>query len=112
MAGVKGRSGGMRANSHLPKPGAGRPPKYKDAPPPDEPDMAAEQSACEFLRRVMNGEIIPTVPQLDAAKALARLEAAPKGKKEAADEAAGKVAAGKFGARPAPLKVVGGKSGG
>jgi hypothetical protein len=102
----------MRANSHLPKPGAGRPPKYKDAPPAAEPPIVVEESAVEFLRQVMQGSIVPTVPQLEAAKLLARLEVAPKGKKEAADEAAGKVAAGKFGARPAPLKVVGGKAGG
>lgn len=105
MAGVKGRSGGAR-------PGAGR----KKKPPatetqPESPGQKPEGlpgSAADFLRMVMAGRIVPSVPQLEAAKLLARLEVAPKGKKEAANEAAGKVAAGKFGARPAPLKLVGG----
>jgi len=61
-----------------------------------------------FLLKVMLGQVVPSVPQLEAAKLLARLEAAPVGKKQQQVDQAGKVA-GKFGARPAPLKLVNGK---
>ena len=107
MAGVKGRSGGAR-------PGAGRkprPPQDKALPePPQQPDGEPLPSdAKEFLVKVMRGQVVPSVPQLEAAKLLARLEAAPAGgKKQQQAEQAGKVAS-KFGARPAPLKVVGGR---
>lgn len=106
MAGVKGRSGGAR-------PGAGRKPR----PPQDkalaEPPLSADgvplpSDAKGFLLKVMLGQVVPSVPQLEAAKLLARLEAAPVGKKQQQVDQAGKVA-GKFGARPAPLKVVGGR---
>lgn len=122
MAGVKGRSGGAR-------PGAGRkprPPQVTVSPPakltaPLDESPAESQSAVsgggepvasdamEFLRQVMRGEVVPSVPQLEAAKLLARLQVTPAGgKKEALGKAAEKVAS-KFGARPAPLKVVGGR---
>jgi len=55
----------------------------------------------------MSGKIIPTIPQLEAAKLLARLEtSAASGKKERAAEDAQVAAAGRFGARSAPLKLV------
>lgn len=107
MAGVKGRSGGARPNTGGARPGAGR--KPKDKLPRDQPQAVKETEAAEFLRQVMQGTIIPTVPQLEAAKLLARLEVAgPKGKKEAARTAASTVAAGRFGAAKAPLKLVNG----
>lgn len=106
MAGVKGRSGGAR-------PGAGRkprPPATTAAPEPPQFDgEPAPSDAREFLTKVMRGQIVPSVPQLEAAKLLARLEAAPAGGKKAAKQGDAEKAAGKFGARPAPLKVVGGR---
>lgn len=105
MAGVKGRSGGARPNTGGARPGAGR--KPIDKLPRNEAQPANESDAAEFLRQVMQGIIIPTVPQLEAAKLLARLEAEPKGKKESAKDAANNVAKGRFGAATAPLKLVG-----
>lgn len=101
MAGVKGRSGGAR-------PGSGRKPKLASLPPP-EAAMPAGGTGVEFLRSVMHGQIIPTIPQLEAAKVLARLEAAPAsagGKKDAAKEAAKKASLGKFRAADPPKLVV------
>lgn len=106
MAGVKGRSGGARPNTGGARPGAGR--KPKDKPPRDQAQVVKEPEAAEFLRKVMQGIIIPTVPQLEAAKLLARLEVEPKGKKESAKDAANNVAKGRFGATSAPLKLVNG----
>jgi phage terminase small subunit len=114
MAGVKGKSGGPRPNSGGARPGAGR-----KARPPQEvalPELerqldgdALPSAAKDFLVQVMLGRVVPSVPQLEAAKLLARLEAAPAGgKKQQQEEQAGKVAS-KFGARPAPLKLVNAK---
>lgn len=103
MAGVKGKCGGAR-------PGAGRKPAYKDAPPPDQAEKNDAPSGAEFLRLVMAGEIIPTVPQLEAAKVLARLEASAKaagGKKAAAVEEAAKLAkTGRFQSAAPPKLIV------
>lgn len=106
MAGVKGRSGGAR-------PGAGRPPKLAAAvvATPD-PETAVFDDPLEFLKAAMAGRIIPTLVQLDAAKAAIRYtHAAPAagGKKEqAAARAKTAAAAGKFAnRRPPALKVVG-----
>lgn len=107
MAGVKGRSGGARQ-------GAGRkqkPPATESLPePPAQADgRALPRDPKEFLERVMLGQVVPSVPQLEAAKLLVRIQAAPAGgKKQKLAEDAEKVA-GKFGARPAPLKLVNGK---
>jgi hypothetical protein len=56
----------------------------------------------------MLGQVIPTIPQLDAAKALVRVEAGSSatGKRAKAVDDAGKAAAGRFGAATAPLKLV------
>lgn len=128
MAGVKGRSGGAR-------PGAGRKPKPK--PPtvvPVEPQIAARMTVAEkrekagekptttvtaattidmlqFLQDVALGRIEAKPMQVRAAIAAVQYTHAKKGeggKKEAAASKAKEVAAGRFGARPAPLKLVGG----
>jgi hypothetical protein len=56
----------------------------------------------------MLGKVIPTIPQLDAAKALVRVEtgSAATGKRAKAVDDAGKAAAGRFGAATAPPKLV------
>lgn len=124
MAGVKGRSGGAR-------PGAGRKPKPK--PPavvPVDPQIAARMTVAEkrekadekpaatttdmlqFLQDVALGRIEAKPMQVRAAIAAVQYTHAKKGeggKKEAAASKAKEVAAGsRFGARPAPLKLVGG----
>lgn len=94
MAGVKGRSGGARPNSGPKK----RPPAACDA-----------ADAMDFLDQVMRGLIVPSVAQLDAAKTVARLTVAPPtgaGKKDEREQAAKKASTGRFGAAPAPLKLV------
>lgn len=98
------------------RPGAGRPRKSPPAAVPAEAAPAQEGDGAEtpldYMLRVMRD------PRTDAARrdrmAMAaapflhpRREAAGAGKKEAAADAAKKAAAGKFGARPAPLKLVG-----
>lgn len=125
MAGVKGKSGGPRPNSGGRRPGAGRKPKppavlAAPAPAPDHEGQsqpgdaaAAQREPFEWLLMVMRGELDPNAGQLKAGIAAARIAAQvgpAKGKKEAKKEAAEKlVSAGRFGARRAPLKVVGGK---
>lgn len=94
MAGVKGRSGGARPNSGPKK----RPPAVTQA-----------KDALEFLHQVMRGKILPTVVQLDAAKAICRHTLAPPtagGKKDERAEAAKKAATGRFAAAAPPLKLV------
>lgn len=90
MAGVKGRSGGARPNSG---------PKRR----PPEPLPADD--AREFLTKVMQGAIVPSVAQLDAAKALIRAATVAGGKKEERAEKARKAAAGRF-AQAAPPRLV------
>lgn len=103
MAGAKGRSGGAR-------PGAGRKPK--------EPVLIASAALLtsdpkQFLTALMNDVEADIKVRADAAKALlsAELRASEsKGKKEVKQEAAKKVAGGKFAAASAPpLRIVGGK---
>jgi phage terminase small subunit len=79
MAGVKGRSGGARPNSG-PKP---RPPA----------EVAATEDPKDFLLKVMRGQIVPSLAQLDAAKTLAKLSAAAEPGKRAAVAARAKTAA-------------------
>lgn len=101
MAGVKGRSGGARPGSG-PKP---RPPQTEIADA--EAGNALPSEAEAFLRLVMLGQVVPSVPQLEAAKMLARLHAAPAGgKKEAAKNAAKQATAGRFSPASAPKLVV------
>lgn len=99
MAGVKGKSGGAR-------PGAGRKPKPKPEPVP-----LGGLDMLEMLQQVALGYVDATPLQVRAAIAAVQYTHAKKGeggKKEEKQDAANKVAS-KFGARPAPLKVVGGR---
>lgn len=105
MAGVKGRSGGARENSGGARPGAGRKPK--------EPDIlvlaATYEDPAKFLRAVMNDSGSDAKLRVDAAKCLmpfVHLKLGEGGKKDAKQDAAKKVGAGRFGAAPAPLKLV------
>lgn len=106
MAGVKGRSGGARANSGGRREGAGRKPKATDA-------SVATRDPLEFLLDVMMGRIEPSTAQLKAAQAAAKFIHAPKapgGKKEGKEEAAKGAVAGKFKPGSAPrLVTVGGQ---
>ncbi len=96
MAGVKGKSGGVRA-------GAGRKPAAKQQPAPIPPtDMLT------LLQNVALGKTEATPLQVRAAIAAVQYTHTKRsdgGKKDAAEERAKKVA-GRFGARPAPLKLV------
>lgn len=96
---AKGQHGGRR-------PGAGAPKKPVDATDESDP--------LEFLRKVMMGLIDPSPSQLKAAIAAAQCvsrKGSSSGKKGALAEKAGEVMQGRFGSRPAPLKVVNGGSG-
>lgn len=115
MAGVKGRSGGPRPNSGGARPGAGRKPKALTAPADvasqivlNRPAVNRNEDALAFLHAVMRGELVPTVAQLDAAKAAVRYTHAPPaaGKKEDAAQRAKKTAAGRFASAATPLKLV------
>lgn len=93
MAGVKGRSGGSR-------PGAGR--------KPQSPAVNGIGDAREFLERVVRGELLPSIAQLDAAKALLPYQhrkLGDTGKKEQKKDEAGKVA-GRFSASAPPRLVI------
>lgn len=111
MAGVKGRSGGPRPNSGGARPGAGR--------KPAEPRLLSVDGLMEkallqtdplkFLIAVMNDGEADGKLRVEAAKAalpFVHLKKGEGGKKEQTEEKAKQVAS-KFGARPAPLKVVG-----
>ena len=92
MAGVKGRSGGAR-------PGAGRKPK--------PPAATAINDPLDFLRAVWKGEIQANPGQIRAATAalpFTHQKLAEGGKKDAAADAARKVAGGKFAAAAPPLR--------
>jgi phage terminase small subunit len=107
MAGVKGKSGGAR-------PGAGRKPAAPTplSTAPANSAAGSEPTASDplkFLLDVMNDAAADGKLRVDAAKAALPFVHAKKGeagKKEAKQEDAAKIAS-KFGARPAPLKVVG-----
>lgn len=104
MAGVKGKSGGPRANSGGARPGAGRKPK-----PKPEPVKAPGLEPLAFLEGVMRGEIEATPLQVRSAIAAAQYRHMKKGdggKKDEQAEGAKAAAAGRFGARSAPLKLV------
>lgn len=102
------------------RPGAGRKPKPPQttvapevAPEPTGQQVDGEPlptDAKEFLAKVMRGLIVPSIPQLEAAKLLARLESTPVGgKKEQRQEAARKVASRFAAAAPPKLVAAGGK---
>jgi len=103
MAGVKGRSGGARANTGGARPGAGRKPK-KVAP------VKIEESADpqKFLIDLMNDPSADPRMRLDAAKALMPfMHSKPgTGKKEERAQAAKKAGAGKFAPVAPPLRLV------
>lgn len=99
MAGVKGKSGGARA-------GAGRKPK-----PQPEVQLLPQMDMLQMLQDVALGRVDASPLQVRAAIAAVQYTHAKKGeggKKEEKQASAEKVA-GKFGARPAPLKLVNGK---
>lgn len=92
------------------RPGAGRkkkPPQTTAlAEPPAPPDGEPLPSdAKEFLQKVMLGQVVPSIPQLEAAKLLARLEAAPVGGKKKQQKQDAKRVAGRF-ASAAPPRLV------
>ncbi len=98
MAGVKGRSGGVRA-------GAGRKPAPKPPPvvQPDGTDMLT------LLQNVALGRTDATALQVRAAVAAVQYTHTKRhdgGKKDEQAEAAKKAAGGKFRAAAAPLKLV------
>jgi phage terminase small subunit len=74
----------------------------------DAPAGPAPKTAADFLVRVFQSEDYEMRYRLDAAKALLPYQAKKpdESKKGQRDEDAGKVAGGKFGARPAPLRAV------
>ena len=113
MAGVKGRSGGPRANAGGARPGAGRKPKPKPEPtvldtPADEADMLS------LLKQIALGQIDASTTQVRAAIAAVQYTHAKKGessgKKEEAADKAKAAAAGRFGRREAPRLVANGGS--
>jgi len=140
MAGVKGRSGGKRVNAGRkagPKPeqavkaqvdaARAADAARQDAPAVDavaDPVLRADGSIrkigdgprdpLEFLKDALNDPTAPFKDRIRAAIAAAQYvhtKTHDGGKKEARQAAADKAAqGGKFGARPAPLKVVGGKT--
>lgn len=113
MAGVKGKSGGPRANSGGARPGAGRKPnpeKAKEKAPP------AEIEECDMLTLLQNvalGRVQANALQVRAAIAAVQYTHTKRGdggKKEEDAEKAKKAGAGKFAAAAPPkLVAAGGK---
>lgn len=104
MAGVKGRSGGPRANSGGARKGAGR--KKKPAPALDAPKT---ESPLEFLVGVMNDAGADVRLRVRAAVAAAQYlhtKQADGGKKEAAEKAARDAASSRFAPATPPRLVV------
>jgi phage terminase small subunit len=102
---MKGRSGGPRPNSGGAREGAGRPPKE-----PTLLELTGNYSdPKDFLRAVMNDSMTDAKVRVDAAKALMPYEhtrLGEGGKKEAKQQAAQEVGAGKFAASaPPPLST-------
>lgn len=109
MAGVKGRSGGPRANSGGARPGAGRKPKAKPEPVVVE---SADRDMLKLLQDVALG-LIPASPiQVRAAIAAVQYTHTKKGdggKKEEQADKAKKAAGGRFSAAPPPRLIVNNK---
>lgn len=106
MAGVKGRSGGPRPNSGGRRPGAGRKPKAAV-----EIQQTAKDDTLQLLIDIAFGRVEANAQQVRAAVAAVQYthtKTHDGGKKEAAQKAATEAAGGRFGARPAPLKLVNG----
>ncbi len=98
MAGVKGRSGG-------PRPGAGRKPKPKPAPVV----ITEAGDMLELLQKVALGHLDATSLQVRAAIAAVQYTHTKRGdggKRDEEADRAKRVANGKFGAAPAPLRSV------
>jgi phage terminase small subunit len=113
MAGVKGRSGGPRANSGGARPGAGRKPnpdKVKENAPPS---VIEECDMLTLLQNVALGRVEANALQVRAAIAAVQYTHTKKGdggKKEDEAEKAKKAGAGKFAAAAPPkLVAAGGK---
>ncbi len=104
MAGVKGKSGGPRANSGGSRPGAGRPRKEK--PPLVEIEG---RDMLTLLQDIALGRVEASTGQIRAAIAAVQYTHTKKGdggKKEEAADRAKKVAVGRFSASPPPLRAV------
>ena len=107
MAGVKGRSGGPRANAGGARPGAGRKPKPKPEPavlqtPANEADMLT------LLMQIALGQVDASTIQVRAAIAAVQYTHAKKGeasKKDEAEARAKAAGAGRFGRREPPKLV-------
>ena len=103
MAGIKGRSGGARANTGGARAGAGRPPS-----PPVILDVSATNDPLQFLRLVMVNDDADIKLRIAAAVALMPYVHAKKGEgvKDAKQDAAKKAGAGRFGASKPPMLVI------
>lgn len=103
MAGVKGKSGGPRANAGGARPGAGRKPKPKpEIVPIPERDMLT------LLQDIALGRVEASAGQIRAAVAAVQYTHTKKGDGGKKDEAADKAkaaAAGKYAARSGPRLV-------
>jgi phage terminase small subunit len=108
MAGVKGRSGGPRANSGGARSGAGRKPKEKAPPPPP----MSERDMLQLLQDVALGKVEATALQVRAAIAAVQYTHMKKGdggKKDEQADAAKAAAKGKFAPKSPPKLVVSNK---
>lgn len=111
MAGVKGRSGGARANSGGTRPGAGRKPKPKVSPVAviGVASITGEIDMLDFLQCVALGRIDASPVQVRAAIAAIQythIKRDDAGKKEEVADRAKGAAGGKFKPAPSPLKLV------
>lgn len=114
MAGVKGRSGGARANSGGPRPGSGRKPGPVPIIGKNEQLAKAllKNDPKAFLLAVMSDADSDSRLRMDAAKALMPFmhpKLGEGGKKKLKEDAAKKVGQGRFAAAAPPLKLVGSK---
>lgn len=105
MAGIKGRSGGSRANTGGARSGAGRPP----VAPAMLPAMPATSDPLEFLRQVMSNP--ETEARLRIGAAAAQMpyvhgKVGETGKKAEKREAAEKAASGKFASTKPPVRLM------
>ncbi len=103
MAGVKGQSGGPRANSGGARPGAGRPKKSKPAPTPLE-----GRDMLQLLQDIALGRVEATPIQVRAAVAAVQYTHPKKGEsgKKAEKVESAKAAVSKFGGVPPPPRMV------
>lgn len=118
MAGVKGKSGGPRANAGGARPGAGRKPKPKPELVPIPADLVIASAGTSFdprpaLEQVAKGLLEVTPQQYKALTALlpyVHLKKGDGGKKEEVGDKAKQAAGGKYAAAAPPrLAAAGGK---